>query len=115
MSEKRSAILPQLTKYCNETLILSALCEEKKHGYDLALHIESKSESYFSFHHGTLYPILHKLEKEGLIRGSWKREGPKRRRKYYSLTPRGRKDLNARAAEWQTFCAKITMMTKEAS
>ena len=72
-----------LTKSLNETLILSILVNEKLHGYQLALEIEKKSDGLFKFNHGTLYPILHKLEKQGLISGSWKQEGPKRKRKYY--------------------------------
>lgn len=95
--------IPYLSKYCNETLILSVLSKGKKHGYQLALEIEKKSENHFKFNHGTLYPILHKLEKEGYIKGTWKQEGPKRRRKYYSITAKGRKYLVAQQDEWQQF------------
>jgi len=73
--------IPNLTKNCNEILILAVLFKEKKHGYQIALEIEEKSDGLFKFNHGTLYPILHKLEKEGLIKGTWKQEGPKRQRK----------------------------------
>ena len=75
-----------LTKNCNESLILAVLNREKKHGYQLALEIEERSSGLFKFNHGTLYPILHKLEKEGLIKGIWKQEGLKRKRKYYNIT-----------------------------
>ena len=71
--------IQNLTKNCNEALILSSLLSEKKHGYELAVDIEKKSDGLFKFNHGTLYPILHKLEKEGLINGIWKQEGPKRK------------------------------------
>jgi len=84
-------------------LILSILFKGKKHGYQLALEIEEKSNGFFKFNHGTLYPILHKLEKEGLIKGTWKQEGPKRQRKYYSLTVKGKKYVVAQLAEWRTF------------
>ena len=95
--------IANLTKNCNEVLILSILLKEKKHGYQLALEIEEKSEGFFKFNHGTLYPILHKLEKEGLIRGSWKQEGPKRKRKYYTLSARGKRYVQSQLAGWREF------------
>ena len=95
--------IPNLTKNCNETLILAILFEGKKHGYQLALEIEEKSYGYFKFNHGTLYPILHKLEREGVIKGTWKQEGPKRKRKYYTLTSGGKKYGREQLAEWLKF------------
>lgn len=92
-----------LTKHCNESLILASIYSEKKHGYQLALEIEEESNGLFKFNHGTLYPILHKLEKEGLIKGTWKQEGPKRKRKYYSLTAKGRKYVKWQLSNWRTF------------
>ena len=95
--------IPTLTKNCNESLILAILFHEKKHGYQLALEIEEKSHGLFKFNHGTLYPILHKLEKEALIKGSWKKEGPKRKRKYYSITEKGKKYVRAQVKGWEVF------------
>ncbi|MBN2090829.1 PadR family transcriptional regulator [candidate division KSB1 bacterium] len=95
--------IQNLTKICNESLILAILLPDKKHGYQLALEIEEKSNGFFKFNHGTLYPILHKLEKEGLIKGIWKQEGPKRKRKYYTLTSKGKKYLNNQLAGWREF------------
>jgi len=95
--------IQNLTKICNESLILAILFHEKKHGYQIALEIEEKSEAQFKFQHGTLYPILHKLEKEGYIKGTWKQQGPKRKKKYYQLTAMGKNYLAARKEEWQKF------------
>lgn len=92
-----------LTKHCNESLILASVFSERKHGYQLALEIEEKSGGLFKFNHGTLYPILHKLEKEGLIRGTWKQEGSKRKRKYYTLTAKGKKYVKWQLSQWQAF------------
>lgn len=103
--------ISSLTKNCNETLILSILQGEKKHGYQLALEIEQKSDGMFKFNHGTLYPILHKLEKEKLIKGTWKQEGPKRMRKYYILTAAGRKYLANQLAQWQEFHTQFYNIT----
>lgn len=95
--------IQNLSKNCNESLILVTLASEKKHGYQLALELEETSNALFKFNHGTLYPILHKLEKDNLIKGSWKQEGPKRKRKYYTITAKGKKHLNAQRDQWDIF------------
>lgn len=88
----------------NELLVLSALRDEAKHGYQIAIDIEEESRGLFRFRHGTLYPILHRLESEKLIRGSWSTEGG-RRRKVYALTTGGERHLSGetgRVAEIMT-------------
>ncbi len=95
--------IQNLAKACNEMLILSILFEEKKHGYQLALELEERSNGFFKFNHGTLYPILHKLEKENLINGTWKQEGPKRKRKYYRLSNKGKKYAENQLKGWKEF------------
>jgi DNA-binding PadR family transcriptional regulator len=95
--------IQNLSKHCNESLILSILLSGKKHGYQLALELEEKSNGMFKFNHGTLYPILHKLEKESLVRGNWEQEGPKRKRKYYTLTAKGRNYMNYQIEAWNQF------------
>ncbi len=77
----------------NELLILSTLRSEAKHGYQIALDVETDSNGLFRFRHGTLSPILHRLEEEGLIRGSWSKGGG-RRKKVYSLTGTGKGHLS---------------------
>lgn len=77
----------------NELLVLSTLREGAKHGYQIALDVESESNGLFHFQHGTLYPILHRLEKDGLIKGSWA-SGGGRRKKEYRLTAAGRSHLS---------------------
>lgn len=105
---KRPALEKQnLTKGCNEALILAVLRDGPRHGYQLALDIEEASAGYFKFNHGTLYPILHKLEQEGLIRGSWSDEGPRGRRKAYQLTADGRRLAAEQREVWASFCARL--------
>ena len=99
--------IPTLTKHCNELLILSILDGQRKHGYQIALDLEQESDGFFKFNHGTLYPILHKLEKGGIIRGVWKQEGPKRKRKYYTLTARGKKYILLEKDHWDSFLKKF--------
>ena len=95
--------IQNLTKNCNEALILAILMKQRSHGYQIALEIEEKSSGLFKFNHGTLYPILHKLEKDKLIKGFWRQEGPKRKRKYYSVTTRGQNYVRQQYAEWDNF------------
>jgi len=95
--------VPNLTKHCNEALILSILREGRKHGYEIALQLEQESRGFFTFNHGTLYPILHKLEKEGIIKGHWKQQGPKRQRKYYTLTSKGKRYTQEQIELWRIF------------
>lgn len=78
-----------LPRTCNEALILAALSGEPRHGYQIVLDLEARSEGAFRFKHGTLYPILHRLEQEGYIEGAWSDEGPRGKRKAYRLTPAG--------------------------
>ena len=76
----------------HELLVLAALRDGPKHGYQIGTDVESESNGLFRFKHGTLYPILHRLESERMIKGSWSTsEG--RRRKVYRLTSRGRSRL----------------------
>jgi len=84
-------------------LILASLATGPKHGYQLAVDIERRGGGLFKFNHGTLYPILHKLEKDGLIRGAWSDEGQKRKRKSYALTDSGRKYAREQVTSWTEF------------
>ncbi len=96
-----------LTRSCNELLILSALERGPKHGYELAIDIEERGAGIFGFKHGTLYPILHKLEKNKLICGAWSDEGPRGKRKSYELTDRGRRYLGDLRTSWKAFSERL--------
>lgn len=102
-----------LAKSCHELLILATLVRGEKHGYQLAVEIEERSEGFFRFNHGTLYPILHKLEQEKLIKGAWAAESPKRKRKGYRLTAKGRKEAAERLAQWETFFGRLFDIARE--
>ncbi len=92
-----------LARSCHEALILATLADGPRHGYQLALEIEERSEGRFRFNHGTLYPILHKLESQGFIDGSWAEPAGKRKRRQYALTSAGRKRLDQLSNAWTTF------------
>lgn len=80
----------------NVILVLATLREHEKHGYQIAQDVERQSNGLFRFRHGTLYPILHRLEKEGLIEGAWARHDGGRKKKVYALTASGRQQLEGR-------------------
>ncbi len=96
-----------LSRSCHEVLILAILAEGPKHGYQLALELEERSEGEFRLKYGTLYPILHKLEKGGLIGGAWDEDSPRRKRKTYQLTRKGRRYLETEVASWRSFFTRF--------
>lgn len=99
----RELEMQNLARSCHEALILAALVDDARHGYQLALEIEERSQGSFSFNHGTLYPILHNLEARGLIEGAWAEPTGKRRRRQYSLTTTGTEYLNELRQSWSAY------------
>lgn len=81
-----------LAREINEALILAVLENGAMHGYQIALEVEQRTGGVYTFQHGTLYPILHRLEKEKRLEGAWSKENG-RRRKEYRPTPKGRSQL----------------------
>jgi DNA-binding PadR family transcriptional regulator len=83
-------------KGINELVVLAALGEGPRHGYQIALEMAQRSNGLFVLQHGTLYPILHRLEKAKLVRSAWE-EGGGRKRRVYALTEAGRVRLGSEA------------------
>ena len=96
-----------LRKGSVKALILSLLQEQPMYGYQLSKELQRRSKGYFEFKEGTLYPALHRMEKEGLLRGEWQvvAEGPSR--KFYHLTDQGRAELARSQREWTTFTDRL--------
>src|ERR1039458_691908 len=90
-----------------ELLILSLLEQQPRHGYDICKLIEVRSGGALHFHVTTLYPLLGRLETRGLVQGKWIEKAEQRRRRYYSLTPQGRKVLAQQRQSWRDFVAAI--------
>jgi PadR family transcriptional regulator PadR len=72
-----------------------------QHGYGIARRIEQTSENALSINHGTLYPLLLKLEQEGFIASEWGVSQHNRRARFYRITRAGRKQLASEARQWQ--------------
>jgi DNA-binding PadR family transcriptional regulator len=83
----------ELKKGSTEMLVLSLLEARARHGYEIGKQIESASGGQLRFRIGSLYPILCRLEDKGLISGRWIERPGERRRRFYKLTPAGRKAL----------------------
>lgn len=99
--------LQQLRKGSTPLLLLSVLADEPMYGYQIMRELERRSEGYFSMTAALLYPALHQLELDGLLKSDWQDGQGKRKRKYYSITPKGRNALAASQAEWKKFIANM--------
>lgn len=96
----------ELLKGSTELIVLSILEKENMYGYQMIKELKEESENVFEFQEGTLYPILHKLEEKGWIISYWDETGGKKR-KYYSITKDGKKQLKSKKEEWQIFSTSM--------
>lgn len=100
--------LQQLKKGALEMLVLELICRKPAYGYELLSRLKEISDSYFSLKEGTLYPILYRLEDDGMICADWitsaERATPK---KVYSATPKGRLENARRKQLWDDFSQTI--------
>lgn len=97
----------------HELLVLAALREGPRHGYQIALDVEAHSNGVFRFRHGTLYPLLHRMEANGFIQGRWS-SGAGRRKKVYSLTDIGRGHLSGETNRVEEILAGLMRMLRRA-
>ena len=88
-------------------LILSLLKDQDMYGYQMVSELAKRSDNTFQLKEGTLYPLLHTLEKQGWVRSYTKLTPSGRERKYYRLTDEGRSQLEYKEKEWQRFSAKV--------
>lgn len=84
-------------------LVLSVLAKEASYGYRIIRAINEEGEGLFVWQEGTVYPVLHKLEKEKLVRTQWQQAETGRKRKYYYITARGRAALSESTQLWESF------------
>jgi PadR family transcriptional regulator, regulatory protein PadR len=95
-----------------ELLILSLLERDPRHGYDLSRLIERRSRGAVKFNVASLYPLLYRLERRGYIHGRWVEKAGQRRRRYYRLTPAGRKVLAERRRSWDEFVDAVRRIVR---
>jgi len=89
-----------------DALVLATLRGGPAHGYAVIEELKRRSEGAFDLAEGTVYPVLHRLEAEGLLASSWSTVSGRRRR-VYRLTRRGESALAAREAEWRAFSTAV--------
>ncbi len=96
-----------------DTLLLEVISEGPTYGYAIAQTVLGRSRGYFEITEGSLYPALHRLERQKLVDSFWK-EAEGRERKYYKLTPAGRRALEAKKKEWRQFVTGVHGILGEA-
>jgi PadR family transcriptional regulator, regulatory protein PadR len=89
-----------------DLMVLSVLAGGRQYGYLIQKHVREASGGRVDLAAGTLYPLLHRLEDDGLVRASWD-SSTGRQRKWYELTAAGRKRLTVQAQEWADYAACI--------
>lgn len=96
-------------------LILSLLAGEEMYGYQMITELARRSNHAFDLKEGTLYPILHGLEAEGLVSVREKKSEEGRTRKYYRITRKGRRALDSRKKEWAAFRDQVDAVVNSAA
>jgi|ERR1043165_4610694 transcriptional regulator len=97
----------ELKRGSTEMLILALIEDRPRHGYEIAKLIETRSGGELQFHVASLYPLLYRLEKRGLIQGRWVEKAGQRRRRFYKLTRPGHKILAEQRQTWKNFFAAL--------
>lgn len=103
----------ELLKGHLKPIILSIFNDGPCHAYAFNQKLEDKSLGVFSIAEGTIYPSLHKLEKEGMIESKWETRDNKPNVKVYSITTKGKKFLEESAREWSFFSRAMNMLLEK--
>jgi transcriptional regulator len=97
----------ELKRGTAELLILSLLEARPRHGYELSKLILTRSGGQIQLHIDSLYPLLYRLEERGWIKGTWIEKPNERRRRFYKVTPNGRRVLAKQRVTWAAFVAAV--------
>lgn len=104
----------QIKKGVLEILVLKLLKNEDKYGYQLISELKEKSDEMLTLKEGTLYPILYRLEDDGLVVSRWSEpKGKEVARKYYGITEKGKEELCNLYELWRLFSKKVTSIMEE--
>ena len=101
----------ELKKGSAELMILSVLESRARHGYEISQLIETLSGGQLKFHIASLYPLLYRLEERGWLQGRWVEKAGQRRRRFYRLTPEGRRVLARQRDTWKAFVNAMRLIT----
>jgi PadR family transcriptional regulator, regulatory protein PadR len=100
----------ELKRGSAEMLIMALVEDQPRHGYEIGKLIEQRSRGVLRFHVASLYPLLYRLEKRGLIKGRWVEKAGERRRRSYTLTAAGRRILSEQRRTWKDFFAALDLV-----
>lgn len=95
-----------------DLLILRTLQRGKQHGWGISQIIGLRSKESLNIKEGSLYPALHRLERQGWIESDWGLSENNRKAKYYKLTRAGRKQLEEETAYWEQFVSAVSLVLK---
>ena len=102
----------ELLKGSTETLLLSLLATEPMYGYQLVKEMDNRSSGYFRFKEGTLYPALHRLERDEMVESKWEDSPSGQARRYYYITGLGRARLASMLQEWSRFTEAVNLVAR---
>ena len=97
----------ELKKGTTPMLILSLLEAEQRHGYELSMLLEQRTQGVVRVHAALLYPLVYRLERQRLIEGRWVEKPGERRRRFYRLTAEGKRQLDGQRKSWLEFARAI--------
>lgn len=104
----------QLKKGVLEILVLELLSRQKMYGYQMIQELKQQSHEMFVLKEGTLYPILYRLEDDGLVISEWSQpKGKEVSKKYYVITDKGRETLEELKNLWNLFSTEVSLVLKE--
>jgi PadR family transcriptional regulator PadR len=92
------------------TIVLSLLAEQPMYGFQIAREVQRRSHGALDFKEGLLYPILRQLEKDGLAETEWRPAERGTERRYYFLTPKGKREARRRRRQWATFAEAVNQV-----
>jgi PadR family transcriptional regulator, regulatory protein PadR len=98
---------PDLLQGTLDLLILRTLQWGPQHGHGIGVALRASSDEVLNVDHGSLYPALHRLERQGWVDAEWKLSGNKQRAKYYRITAAGRRQLAVERTRWSRLSAAI--------
>ena len=110
--EKEHKVSPQVKRGSAELAVLAVLAEAPLHGYEIAKRIHRETGGVVSFDVASLYPMLYALERRALVKGEWEETAGGRRRRYYRLTPDGRRRLQPLRREWRDFFRALNRLAR---
>ena len=99
-----------LIKSNSHSLLLCLMEQQPMYGYQIIKELEARSQGYFKFKEGTLYPALHRLEESGLINGIWQTLPNGRQRRYYHITDKGLAKLAQEKTQWLDFLNAVRLI-----